>query len=106
MILASLDAILYRLAMRRTLLTLCLAACSGEGGEDRLIPSTDSQFTALERPELAGECAETSQCNGSCVHSCVPVSREPTTCPADPVPPPERLLGAICICHEQVCKWL
>lgn len=96
--------------MRGTLLALCLCAqvaCSDPGdGEDRLIPSTDSQFGALERPERAGECSATSDCQASCVHSCIPDSQEPMTCPIEPLPLPDRLVGATCACDDDACKWL
>jgi hypothetical protein len=91
------------------LLALCLmqAGCSDpDDGEDRLIPSTDGQFGALERPELPGECATSSTCQASCVHSCIPERQEPMTCPIDPIPLPERLVGATCVCDDQICKWL
>jgi hypothetical protein len=96
--------------MRRTLLALCLcatAACSDDAsGEDRLIPSTDGQFGALERPEVSGECELSSTCKESCVHSCIPDIQEPMTCPVEPTPRPQRLVGATCVCDAQVCKWL
>ena len=93
--------------MRSMLLGLCLlSACDGgEGGEERLIPTTDGQFSELERPELVGECTTTPACNSSCLHSCIPVSEQPMTCPADPPAVPERLVGASCVCDEQVCQW-
>ncbi len=86
---------------------LCLVACGDDAPrEDRLIQRDDEEFSDLERPESAGECSATSQCVDNCLHSCTPLSAQPMTCPAEPVPLPSRLAGATCTCAEQVCKWL
>lgn len=100
--------LVYKDRMRCLLLACCLFACSGGAGgeEDRLIQRDDSEFSTLEQPEAPDECTATSQCEHSCVHSCVAESAGPVTCPVDPTPVPERLVGASCACADERCKWL
>ena len=93
--------------MRRLCILVCLVACGDDTPlEDRLIQSNDSQFGELERPESPGECTASSQCIDNCLHSCTPESQQPMTCPAVPIPLPDRLVGATCACDAQACKWL
>ncbi len=88
-------------------IALCLLAGCPSAEEDRLIPRDDSQFRALETPESDGECTESSDCEDSCVHSCVPTPKGPMTCPVEPIALPDRLVGGMCVCAEsQRCKWL
>ena len=88
-----------------SLLLAGAGACFG-GDEDRLIQRDDSQFDLLETPEESGECAQNSDCVDSCVHSCIPIPTGPMTCPIEPAPLPERLVGAECACAGARCKWL
>jgi len=89
----------------QSILLTFVAAIGCSGGSDRLIPSSDREFRALERPEVDGECQDANQCQDSCVHSCVPLAEGPSTCPSEPLATPERLQGATCGCFDTRCIW-
>jgi hypothetical protein len=84
-----------------------LSGCGDDmaGGDARLIPPGDGDYATLETPEAAGECAGDTDCEVSCVHSCRPVPTGPVTCPSDPPPEPERIMGAACLCVDSVCAY-
>jgi hypothetical protein len=71
----------------------------------RLIPPGDSDYPELEQPEQSGECAQATDCEPSCLHSCAPIPTGPVTCPVDPVPVPARVIGAECLCLGALCAW-
>ena len=73
--------------------------------DTRLIPPGDVDYTQLETPELIDECFNDDGCEHSCVHSCVPLDDGPVTCPVIPIPTPERLTTASCVCEASVCAW-
>ena len=94
---------------RAAILAVLLAAgCADDGmgsGGGRLIPPGDGDHAALETPEAAGECAVDADCEISCIYSCRTVPTGPVTCPSDPPPEPERVMGATCMCAETICAW-
>ena len=93
--------------MRWLCIVAFLVACGDDVPlEDRLIQSNDSEFGKLERPESVGECSTSSDCIDNCLHSCTPDSAQPMTCPIEPEPLPNRLIGATCACADDACKWL
>lgn len=87
---------------------LLLTGCGDDmvgGGDGRLIPPGDGDYSTLEGPEAAGECAVDEDCEVSCTHSCRAVPTGPVTCPSEPPPEPERIMGAACICADSVCAY-
>jgi hypothetical protein len=87
-------------------LALASACTPDDGDSGRLIPPGDEDYADLERPEATGECSASPDCEASCEHQCAPIPTGPVTCPADPLPLPERLDQADCVCDETaVCAW-
>lgn len=96
---------MWRAAILAALLATGCADDAMMGDDGRLIAPDDGDHATLETPEAAGECTGEPDCEVSCVYSCRTVPTGPVTCPTDPPPEPERVMGASCLCAESLCAW-